>query len=171
MQVALADWISYRQFAFLLVKVDIYQTRRQTLYYRIKSEKSSIDSTKHGGGRVKVIVIIISFLENHQQTLVWTLIGYQTISANVIETIYLEKLHYYTILNTPPLFFALIALYSLQVLDPAMEVISERKLQCTPSSVNVAQINNSTKWETILIVDLLFSIAACALGNGRSSIL
>ena len=60
----LADWIIYCQFGLLLVKGDIFRTRRQSLYYRIQSEKTSLDTAKHGGDtrlvqarnrRVKVI--------------------------------------------------------------------------------------------------------------------
>ena len=44
---ALADWIS--QFSFLLVKGDIYLSRQQSLFYRIQSEKSSLDSKNMAG--------------------------------------------------------------------------------------------------------------------------
>ena len=46
---ALADWISYSQIGFLLVKGDIYRTRRQSLYYSILSGNSFLECTKHGG--------------------------------------------------------------------------------------------------------------------------
>ena len=38
---------SYRQFGFLLVKIDIYRTRRQSLHIRIQPEKSSSLDSKN----------------------------------------------------------------------------------------------------------------------------
>ena len=76
---ALYDWISCSKFVFILVKSDIYRTMRQSLYYRIQSESSSLNSTEHGGGprlaqarkgmvktackhRLSDLVVIISFI-------------------------------------------------------------------------------------------------------------